>query len=210
MKLIKVIFLALPLFVKNINAATTVLNLKEQATPATLSSLDKDYLNSLNFYQVKGTQKNSPSLHSAAIASSKGMLIENLAILEDSPKLLDWRAKITNSFNKEQFLRLKSLNNPLLTQENRTKINKNSAFKLSESVKWYITAGHFKTKANAVALVSRLKKLGFKVLIQPLTQGTSVLIGPYDFRPHAVISMKELRNIANVQGALIHFKYEFA
>ncbi|WP_131781855.1 SPOR domain-containing protein [Legionella gresilensis] len=199
MKLIRVIFLALPFFVNNINAASTCFNLKGEALPSSFS----------NFYQVKGTHKDSPYLYSASMESGKGKLIENSALIEDGSKLFDWRAKIINSFNKKQLLKLKSSNNPLLAQENRAKIKKNTAAKLSENVKWYITAGHFRTKANAVAFVSRLKKLGFTVLIQPLTKGTSVLIGPYDFRPHAVISMQELRSSANVQGAIIHFKYSY-
>ncbi|STX51141.1 agglutination protein [Legionella busanensis] len=199
MKLIRVIFLALPFFVNNTNAASTIVHMKGNSVPSLPS----------NFYQVKGTHKDNPYLNSTGIGRSKGKLIESMDIIEDSSKLLDWRAKIINSFNKKQLLKLKSSNSPLLAQDNRIKTKKNTAAKLSENVKWYITAGHFRTKANAIAFVSRLKKLGFSVLIQPLTKGTSVLIGPYDFRPHAVISMQELRNNANVRGAIIHFKYSY-
>jgi adhesin transport system outer membrane protein len=71
---------------------------------------------------------------------------------------------------------------------------------------WYVSAGTFKNKANAIALVNRLKGLGFIVFIDTQPKGSSVLIGPYDYPRHAAIGMERLRDIAHVQGILVKAK----
>ncbi len=67
----------------------------------------------------------------------------------------------------------------------------------------YVSAGTFKNKANAVALVNRLNSLGFIAFMKTEEKGSSVFIGPYDYPRHASIGMKRLKDIAHVQGSLI-------
>lgn len=86
-----------------------------------------------------------------------------------------------------------------------TKIDKNNDTS-ALSAAWYVSAGTFKTKANAIALVNRLKGLGFIVFIDTQPKGSSVLIGPYDYPRHAAIGMERLRDIAHVQGILVKTK----
>lgn len=67
----------------------------------------------------------------------------------------------------------------------------------------YVSAGTFKNKANAIALVNRLSSLGFIAFLKTEEKGSSVLIGPYDYPRHGSIVMKRLKDIAHVQGVLI-------
>jgi len=83
-----------------------------------------------------------------------------------------------------------------------------TAFKTTDVPKsiataWYVSAGAFKNKANAVALVNRLKGLGFMAFLEIKDQQCSVLVGPYDFPPHALTGMKRLKDIAHLQGASV-------
>jgi cell division septation protein DedD len=71
---------------------------------------------------------------------------------------------------------------------------------------WYVSAGNFKNKANALALVERLKSLGFMAFLQTHQTGASVLIGPYEFHGHAVKGMERLKDTAHVQGMLVTSK----
>ena len=73
---------------------------------------------------------------------------------------------------------------------------------------WFVSAGNFKSRANAVALANRLKGLGFIVFMETLPTGSSVLIGPYEYRGHAVIGLERLKDIAHVQGILVTSKQE--
>ncbi|MGQ3892818.1 TolC family outer membrane protein [Legionella sp. CNM-4043-24] len=68
---------------------------------------------------------------------------------------------------------------------------------------WYVSAGDFKNKANAIALTERLKTLGFMVVLQANGNSSSVLIGPYEYRTRALRSMKRLKDTAHVQGVLV-------
>jgi outer membrane protein, adhesin transport system len=71
------------------------------------------------------------------------------------------------------------------------------------SLPWYVSAGKFKNKANAVALVNRLKGLGFMAFLQIYPKEASVLVGPYDFPGVAATGMERLKEIAHVQGVLV-------
>lgn len=69
---------------------------------------------------------------------------------------------------------------------------------------WYVSAGNFKNKANALALANRLKGLGFIAFMQPMHQDSVVLIGPYEYQKHALTGMQRLKDIAHVQGVLLY------
>lgn len=71
---------------------------------------------------------------------------------------------------------------------------------------WYVSAGHFRNKANAIALAEKLKALGFMVDVKTRDQDSSVLIGPYEFRRHAVKGMSRLKETAHVRGVLVAAK----
>ncbi|KTC94108.1 TolC family outer membrane protein [Legionella erythra] len=71
---------------------------------------------------------------------------------------------------------------------------------------WYVSAGYFKNKANAVALVNRLNGLGFTAFSRTVNGGECVYIGPYEYRGHAANGMERLKEIAHVQGVLVTFK----
>lgn len=76
----------------------------------------------------------------------------------------------------------------------------------SSSVKqmsWYVSAGTFKNKANALALVNRLKNLGFMAFIPDSQKNVAVLVGPYEYRGHAAVGLERLKEIAHVQGVLV-------
>lgn len=92
-----------------------------------------------------------------------------------------------------------------ITELVAARIDRNSDSSAMSSA-WYVSAGTFKNKANAIALVNRLKGLGFIVFIDTQPKGSSVLIGPYDYPRHAAVGMKRLRDIAHVQGILVTAK----
>lgn len=72
-----------------------------------------------------------------------------------------------------------------------------------KQVSWYVSAGKFKNKANALALVNRLKNLGFMAFMSDVQKDASVLIGPYEYRGHASLGLERLKEIAHVQGVLV-------
>lgn len=74
------------------------------------------------------------------------------------------------------------------------------------SLAWYVSAGDFKNRANAIALTERLKTLGFMVVLQANKNSSSVLLGPYEYRTRALRSMKRLKETAHVQGVLVTSK----
>lgn len=74
---------------------------------------------------------------------------------------------------------------------------------VNNGVAWYVSAGQFKNKANALALTNRLKSLGFIVSLDSQPTQAEVLIGPYEFRGHAVQGLKRLKETAHVQGVLV-------
>lgn len=96
-------------------------------------------------------------------------------------------------------MRVTALNMPDLKNTLTPLVSKRSAA-------WYVSAGNFTNKANAMALADRLKSLGFMVELQNLSSSTSVLIGPYEYHGHAVKGMKRLKDTAHVQGVLVASK----
>ncbi|MDP1604669.1 MAG: SPOR domain-containing protein [Legionella sp.] len=76
------------------------------------------------------------------------------------------------------------------------------------SLPWYVSAGKFKNKANAVALVNRLKGLGFMAFLQIYPKEASVLVGPYEYPGHAALGMERLKEIAHVEGVLVKSRHE--
>lgn len=76
----------------------------------------------------------------------------------------------------------------------------------STTYDWYVSAGKFKNKANALALMNKLKELGFMVISTTNNDETDVLIGPYEYPGHANKGMKRLKDIAHVQGILVNNK----
>lgn len=71
---------------------------------------------------------------------------------------------------------------------------------------WFVSVGRFQNKANAIALVNRLKGLGFQAVAMPCTIRCTVLVGPFEYRGHAANTMTRLKEIAHVQGCLVTFK----
>jgi|GEM_PF-6489138 len=93
-------------------------------------------------------------------------------------------------------MRVTALNMPNLNTASAQTENKHSKA-------WYVSAGDFKNKANAIALSSRLKTLGFMVQLQTHSSSTLVLIGPYEYRGHALKGLNRLNDTAHVQGMLV-------
>ena len=71
---------------------------------------------------------------------------------------------------------------------------------------WYISAGYFDNKANAIALVNRLNALGFMASSIISKKGINVIVGPYDFPRQARTGMRRLQEMAHVQGVLMASK----
>lgn len=71
---------------------------------------------------------------------------------------------------------------------------------------WYVSAGSFKNKANAVALVNRLCGLGFKAFMVSSNGFDCVYVGPYEYKGHAANGMERLKETAHVEGVLVTFK----
>lgn len=67
----------------------------------------------------------------------------------------------------------------------------------------YISAGQFKNKANATALIARLQSLGFMAFTQSLSDEVIVMVGPYEDQGHADIGIERLKEIAHVQGVFV-------
>lgn len=88
-------------------------------------------------------------------------------------------------------------------------VNKNTAIPVPVVKRdWFVSAGTFKIKANAVALTDRLKGLGFAAFMLPCTTSCTVLVGPFEYRGHAGNTMERLKEIAHVQGCLVTFKQD--
>jgi outer membrane protein, adhesin transport system len=86
-------------------------------------------------------------------------------------------------------------------------IDKNTTYPQQVNPKiWYVSAGTFKDKSKAEALVNHLSGLGFTVFMTPYRELTTVLVGPYEYRGHAGNGMERLKELAHVQGVLVTFK----
>ncbi|STX28626.1 agglutination protein [Legionella beliardensis] len=205
MKLLVSVFLALPfLYTTALSAASQVSYTREYnmlfGVSGDLTSLDSL---SLSITPYKGTKRVSSINHQSFTKGPAAYLID----IGESPRLSKWQEKINAFLNTDtNALRLRPSAHPLLVQEKLTASN--TTAKKATNSRWFIKTGHFKTKANAIALANRLKRLGFKVFAQPLKKGASILIGPYEYRFHATSSMEALKEIAHVQGALVNFTPE--
>jgi len=71
---------------------------------------------------------------------------------------------------------------------------------------WYISAGTFINRNEAMALMSRLNGLGFAAFMSPYCELLTVFVGPYEYRGHAGNGMERLKELAHVQGVLVTFK----
>lgn len=71
---------------------------------------------------------------------------------------------------------------------------------------WYVSAGRFRNRANAIALVNRLQGQGFAAFMLPGNNVCSVLVGPFEYRGQAANTMERLKEIAHVPCVLVTFK----
>ncbi|HAT2065844.1 TPA: TolC family outer membrane protein [Legionella pneumophila] len=93
------------------------------------------------------------------------------------------------------------------TRLTKSMVDKNTAYPQQITPKlWYISAGSFRDRNNAVALVKRLNGLGFTAFMSPYKDLLSVFVGPYEYRGHAGNGMERLKELAHVEGVLVTFK----
>ncbi|HAZ7573989.1 TolC family outer membrane protein [Legionella sp. PATHC032] len=93
------------------------------------------------------------------------------------------------------------------THLTKAMVDKNTTYPQQITPKlWYISAGSFRDRNNAVALVKRLNGLGFTAFMSPYKDLLSVFVGPYEYRGHAGNGMERLKELAHVQGVLVTFK----
>lgn len=93
------------------------------------------------------------------------------------------------------------------TRLTKSMVDKNTTYPQQITPKlWYISAGSFRDKNNAVALVKRLNGLGFTAFMSPYKDLLSVFVGPYEYRGHAGNGMERLKELAYVEGVLVTFK----
>ncbi|HAT9523571.1 TolC family outer membrane protein [Legionella pneumophila serogroup 1] len=89
----------------------------------------------------------------------------------------------------------------------KSMVDKNTTYPQQITPKlWYISAGSFRDRNNAVALVKRLNGLGFTAFMSPYKDLLSVFVGPYEYRGHAGNGMERLKELAHVEGVLVTFK----
>ncbi|HAT3857307.1 TPA: TolC family outer membrane protein [Legionella pneumophila] len=93
------------------------------------------------------------------------------------------------------------------TRLTKSMVEKNTTYPQQITPKlWYISAGSFRDRNNAVALVKRLNGLGFTAFMSPYKDLLSVFVGPYEYRGHAGNGMERLKELAHVEGVLVTFK----
>lgn len=93
------------------------------------------------------------------------------------------------------------------TRLTKSMVDKNTTYPQQITPKlWYIAAGSFRDRNNAVALVKRLNGLGFTAFMSPYKDLLSVFVGPYEYRGHAGNGMERLKELAHVEGVLVTFK----
>ncbi|HAU1190821.1 TPA: TolC family outer membrane protein [Legionella pneumophila] len=93
------------------------------------------------------------------------------------------------------------------TRLTKSMVDKNTTYPQQITPKlWYISAGSFRDRNNAVALVKRLNGLGFIAFMSPYKDLLSVFVGPYEYRGHAGNGMERLKELAHVEGVLVTFK----
>lgn len=99
------------------------------------------------------------------------------------------------------------LKNMETTPLTKSIINKNTTLPIQVLPKlWYVSAGVFNNKNNAMTLARRLNGLGFHAFLNPCDGRTKVLVGPYEYRPQAGNVMERLKELAHVQGVLLTYK----
>lgn len=93
------------------------------------------------------------------------------------------------------------------TRLTKSMVDKNTTYPQQITPKlWYISAGSFRDRNNAIALVKRLNGLGFTAFMSPYKDLLSVFVGPYEYRGHAGNGMERLKELAHVEGVLVTFK----
>ncbi|HAU1152615.1 TPA: TolC family outer membrane protein [Legionella pneumophila] len=93
------------------------------------------------------------------------------------------------------------------TRLTKSMVDKNTTYPQQITPKlWYVAAGSFRDRNNAVALVKRLNGLGFTAFMSPYKDLLSVFVGPYEYRGHAGNGMERLKELAHVEGVLVAFK----
>ncbi|AMP90471.1 TolC family outer membrane protein [Legionella pneumophila] len=93
------------------------------------------------------------------------------------------------------------------TRLTKSMVDKNTTYPQQITPKlWYISAGSFRNRNNAMALVKRLNGLGFTAFMSPYKDLLSVFVGPYEYRGHAGNGMERLKELAHVEGVLVTFK----
>lgn len=93
------------------------------------------------------------------------------------------------------------------TRLTKSMVDKNTTYPQQITPKlWYIAAGSFRDRNNAVTLVKKLNGLGFTAFMSPYKDLLSVFVGPYEYRGHAGNGMERLKELAHVEGVLVTFK----
>ncbi|HAT8858937.1 TPA: TolC family outer membrane protein [Legionella pneumophila] len=93
------------------------------------------------------------------------------------------------------------------TRLTKSMVDKNTTYPQQITPKlWYISAGSFRDRNNALVLVKRLNGLGFTAFMSPYKDLLSVFVGPYEYRGHAGNGMERLKELAHVEGVLVTFK----
>ncbi|HEO1454612.1 TPA: TolC family outer membrane protein [Legionella pneumophila] len=93
------------------------------------------------------------------------------------------------------------------TRLTKSMVDKNTTYPQQITPKlWYISAGSFRDRNNAIALVKRLNGLGFTAFMSPYKDLLSVFVSPYEYRGHAGNGMERLKELAHVEGVLVTFK----
>ncbi|HCF9881744.1 TPA: TolC family outer membrane protein [Legionella pneumophila] len=93
------------------------------------------------------------------------------------------------------------------TRLTKSMVDKNTTYPQQITPKlWYISAGSFRDRNNAIALVKRLNGLGFTAFMSPYKDLLSVFVGPDEYRGHAGNGMERLKELAHVEGVLVTFK----
>jgi DedD protein len=87
--------------------------------------------------------------------------------------------------------------------------DKNGLFKLQKSA-WVVEVGSFKTKANALRVVNRLRANGYSAFIQQMATSagnhTSVFVGPENGQASARALAEDIEKATSLRGIVISYK----
>ena len=103
---------------------------------------------------------------------------------------------------------------PLMTEKHST-VDKHQVAGVSQSAQtqvivpaeWYVQVGVFKNHDEATKLAGDLLGKGMKAFATPYKGNsgmTAVYLGPYEYRGHALLAMKELKQNAHIEGQLVN------